>query len=282
VGGFRREYSIVDFVNSMFTLNKGRPIPLSAGPGGKRKGLRGEKLKCLSPWQFFQKGREIMADSWKRWEEAGPAAQGSIDGEALGRHIANLCLGPQDVLADFGCGSGELLAAASPLVKAATGIDVSPPQVERARQRLKGLDNVQVILSPFLEWNPQGMTYSRGSARKALHHLTDDEKFRFFVNAGLHFQPGSLFVVEDVLFAFEKEEQNEMMPRVEMEARDFYGPRWEKARDIFLHTLFQEFPTGKRVMEEAMRGGGFQPVEWKPVTCFYGILTARKAGGGRS
>jgi SAM-dependent methyltransferase len=60
-------------------------------------------------------------------------------------------------VADIGCGAGELslaLARGRPHV-AVTGVDISPPLIEVARERGTHLDNVRFEVADAAEWYPQ-------------------------------------------------------------------------------------------------------------------------------
>ena len=181
-----------------------------------------------------------------------------------------------DVVIDFGCGNGSILALAAPQVAFACGIDGSADQVELARRNLSGIANLEIQHSPFLEFRPPDRLCTKGWARKALHHLTDHEKGPFFRRMGGAFALGGLFLLEDGMFSFPREELDQQWPNVVREAEIYYGERWPLIRKDFEHTLRQEFPTDVPTWVETLRQGGLTLVEHRQTTCFYGSILARK------
>lgn len=53
-------------------------------------------------------------------------------------------LHPSSVVADLGCGTGQLMATIAPFVRRVIGVDDSPDMLEGARRRLGGLDSVEL------------------------------------------------------------------------------------------------------------------------------------------
>lgn len=59
--------------------------------------------------------------------------------------VALLALLPREtVVADLGCGTGQILARVAPFVRQAIGVDNSQPMLKAARKRLAGHDNVDL------------------------------------------------------------------------------------------------------------------------------------------
>lgn len=220
-----------------------------------------------------------MADFWKtqanidRYNQKHAVQQGEIE-----RYLGHLSLTPSDSFVDFGCGKGDFLLAAADQVRTVLGIDATPAQIEEARQAVIGKPNVEVMLADFLSFDPGERRFTKGSARKSLHHLTDSEKKTFCRKIGACFEGGSLFVIEDGMYPFPKEELENRMPEILEEASRYYGERWETIRTDLISTMREEYPTGHRVWEEALDEGGFDLVSYEPITSFYGRILARKRG----
>ena len=182
----------------------------------------------------------------------------------------------EDTLVDFGCGNGVLLEMAAPHIRSALGIDSSVEQIAQARERLKTFTNVSLNQSEFMECNLEGHSFSRGSARKALHHLTDDEKPLFFSKISPYFRAGSLFIIEDAVFDFHKEDLEKNSDMLFREAEGFYGDRWEKIKEAFRSTIFDEYSTDIYTWEKSLEHGGFRIIKKWRKTCFLATLLARK------
>jgi len=196
--------------------------------------------------------------------------------EDIKEYVKSLRLGPDESLADFGCGNGDMLFHVAAMVNFAMGVDESAPQLEQARAKNAANKNIVFTQCRLQECNLGGNIFTRGSARKSLHHLTDAEKPLFFKHIGPSFDPGAIFVIEDMVFDFPRRELEQNMPRILADAQKLYGARWADIKEAFLHTVHQEEPTGFDTWEQALNAGGFKVTEcWQP-NCFYGKITAVK------
>lgn len=192
--------------------------------------------------------------------------------------IEPLQLGREDRFVDYGCGNGLFLALARPRTAGAVGVDSSPEQIKLARENLAGVPGVELVEMDLLrfaqEWGGAA-GFTKAFSRKALHHLDDAQKGSFFQGASRQLDRGALFLVEDAVFDFDKAELEARMPQVEREAQAFFGNLWPRKRADVLRTLANEFPTGWRQWEAALRQGGFDIVRRWQKTCFYGAILAR-------
>jgi len=191
-------------------------------------------------------------------------------------YLARLRLVPGDVFVDFGCGQGDMLAVAAETVQTVVGVDVSPQQLALARERLEGRSGARLIESAFLDFRWDGEPFTKGAARKALHHLDDQQKGEFLRQVAPHFAPGALFILEDGVFDFDRAELEARMPAVLEEAAVYYQDAWEAKRKDFVECLRHEFPTGRNAWEGAFAGAGFEIVDRWQASSFYGGLLARK------
>jgi SAM-dependent methyltransferase len=119
--------------------------------------------------------RETILDQFTR--QAVPfATSPAIRDEAALRLVVDFSgAGPEDTALDVACGPGLLVCAFAPVVRHATGIDVTPAMLERARalQAERGLSNVSWVEGDALPlpW-PDG-SFTIVSARFAFHHFLD-------------------------------------------------------------------------------------------------------------
>ncbi len=83
--------------------------------------------------------------------------------------------GPTDTVLDVACGPGLVVCAFARVVTHATGIDLTPAMLERARklQEAKGLTNVTWKLGDVLPLPFPDASFSIVTSRFALHHLLD-------------------------------------------------------------------------------------------------------------
>src|ERR1700722_50676 len=117
----------------------------------------------------------LIRDQFTRQAVPFSTAAAIRNEEALQRIVQMAEAGPVDTSLDVACGPGLLACAFARVVRHATGIDLTPAMLERARevQRQQGLDNLtwrqgDVLPLPF----PDG-SFSIVSARFAFHHFLD-------------------------------------------------------------------------------------------------------------
>lgn len=192
------------------------------------------------------------------------------------RYLRLLALDEGDAFVDFGCGRGDMLALAAPRVNSALGLDVSPQQLALARERLRGFDNVQLEESSFEAFRPGGRRFTKGFARKALHHLDDGGKTEFFRRVGPAFEAGGVFLLEDAVYDFDRGELESRMPGLLKEMEAYFGAQWAEKKDDVLHMLRHEFPTGYNAWTAALEAGGFRVVERRQKTSFIAMVFARR------
>lgn len=77
------------------------------------------------------RSRAFFSESAERWEEV----RSGLYGTGVSTLPLFGLLEPEQVLADLGCGTGQLAAAASPFVRRVVGVDRSPAMLRAARRR---------------------------------------------------------------------------------------------------------------------------------------------------
>jgi SAM-dependent methyltransferase len=119
--------------------------------------------------------------------------QPRLAGEAVLREL--LPAQPRSLL-DLGCGDGRLMSLVledRPSLQRACGVDVSPPMLERARQRFAGQERVEVR-----EWDLDTDVRSLGVfdvvvSGFAIHHLADERKQALYAEVASQLTPDGLF-----------------------------------------------------------------------------------------
>lgn len=146
-----------------------------------------------------------------------------------------------DVL-DLGCGNGALFTHAAPKVKTCTGLDISDAQLDIARKNLSAFSNIKYVKSTLQEADFPANSFTKVSIRKAIHHLTNDEKGILINKVCQWLKPGGIFIIEDLITTFALHRKDERRDLIEAEASVYYGERWPQLRDAFLTTLYVELP----------------------------------------
>jgi ubiquinone/menaquinone biosynthesis C-methylase UbiE len=119
--------------------------------------------------------REQILDQFTRQAVPFATAPAIRNQEALDRIVRMANAGPDDTVLDVACGPGLLVCAFAPVVKHATGIDITPAMIEQAcaLQEQRGLTNVTWQQGDVLPLPYNDDQFSIVSARFAFHHFID-------------------------------------------------------------------------------------------------------------
>jgi SAM-dependent methyltransferase len=121
--------------------------------------------------------RDLVLDQFTR--QAGPfsTAPGIRDEAALRLLVEASGAGRDDTVLDVACGPGLVVCAFARVVRFATGIDVTPAMLERARALAaeRGLGNVAFRLGDVDPLPFPDAAFSIVTCRFAFHHFTDPQ-----------------------------------------------------------------------------------------------------------
>src|SRR5881396_1277241 len=114
---------------------------------------------------------ESILDQFTKQAVPFSTAAGIRDEEALRLVVDLTDAGPDDTLLDVACGPGLLVCAFARVVRHATGIDLTPAMLDRARalQQERGLPNVTWQLGDVLPLPYADVAFSLVTARFAFH-----------------------------------------------------------------------------------------------------------------
>jgi SAM-dependent methyltransferase len=117
----------------------------------------------------------LILDQFTRQATPFATAPGIQDEEALALIVAFSGAGPDDTVLDVACGPGIVVCAFARTVRHATGIDVTPAMLDRARalQRDHGLTNVTWRQGDVLPLPYPDASFSVVVSRFAFHHFLE-------------------------------------------------------------------------------------------------------------
>src|SRR5713226_5161704 len=117
----------------------------------------------------------MILDQFSRQAVPFSTSPGIKDEQALRLIVELSGAGPEDLVLDVACGGGIVVCAFAPVVRQATGIDMTPAMLERARHLAaeKGITNVS-----WREGDVARLPYPDGAftivvTRFAMHHFPD-------------------------------------------------------------------------------------------------------------
>jgi len=139
------------------------------------------------------KSREFFAAAGSTWDDLrqelfGPAVGG---GALLGLLDGNWVAG------DLGCGSGHLTALLAPFVGRVIAVDASSSMLDRAKDRLAGVQHVELRVGELEELPVADAELDAAVISLVLHHTPDPR--RVIVEAMRVLKPGGRLLVVDLL-----------------------------------------------------------------------------------
>jgi ubiquinone/menaquinone biosynthesis C-methylase UbiE len=121
--------------------------------------------------------QDLILDQFTKQAVPFATAPGIKDEEALKLIIEFTDAGSNDTVLDVACGPGLVVCAFAPVVRHATGIDLTPAMIEHARslQKAKGLTNVTWRVGDVLPLPYADSSFSIVTSRYAFHHFLDPQ-----------------------------------------------------------------------------------------------------------
>lgn len=119
--------------------------------------------------------KRLILDQFTRQAVPFATAPGILDEQALALLVEFSGAGPDDTVLDVACGPGLVVCAFARVVRHATGIDITPAMLDRARtvQKERGLTNVTWTLGDVLPLPWPDASFSIVVSRFAFHHLQE-------------------------------------------------------------------------------------------------------------
>ena len=119
--------------------------------------------------------RDLILDQFSLQAVPFSTAPGIKDEQALRLIVESTGAGPEDTVLDVACGGGIVVCAFARVVKHATGIDLTPAMLDRARAYAaeQGLTNVSWKQGDVLPLPYSDGSFSLVTSRFAFHHFLD-------------------------------------------------------------------------------------------------------------
>src|SRR5262250_2991982 len=122
--------------------------------------------------------RDQILDQFTRQAVPFSTAPGVKDEQALRLVVEFTGAGPDDTVLDVACGPGILACAFARVVRHATGIDITPAMLDRARtlQREQGLTNLTWQQGDVLPLPFPDASFTIVTSRFAFHHFLEPQR----------------------------------------------------------------------------------------------------------
>ena len=198
-------------------------------------------------------GREHLDEEYVASYDAKAGLDAADELELLRTHG----LGPETTLVDLGAGTGVLARAAALHCRRVVAVDPSPAMA--ARLRLDSPANLEVVEAGFLTYRHAAEAPGLVHSRNALHHLPDFWKGIALARVHDLLAPGGVFVLRDLVYAFEPHETEAAIEAWLADAAASPDLGWTRA-ELEEHVR-TEHSTYSWLVEPLLEHAGFEIVE---------------------
>jgi ubiquinone/menaquinone biosynthesis C-methylase UbiE len=198
--------------------------------------------------------------------------------------LRDLGLNETSTLVDLGAGTGAFALAVAPFCRRVVAIDVSPAMLAVLRQKAErlGIDNVEPVQAGFLSYQHRGEPADFVYSRHALHHLPDVWKAVALARIAAILEPGGVFRLRDLIYAFDPFEAAERFAVWLDRAPERPEQGWTRA-ELETH-IREEFSTFTWLLEPMLERAGFtiDAASYDPSGIFAAYTCVRSERGDSS
>lgn len=184
------------------------------------------------------------------------------------------------VVADLGCGGGQLTIPLARRGAKVTGVDISPRMVDLLREKAsrRGLE-IDGVVSPI-----EGVTFPPGSldlvvSNYAMHHVRDERKAAVVRAAAVWLRPGGRLVVGDMMFGRGSSSRDRQIIAAKakvMLGRGWAG-WWRLGKNVLRFALrIRERPISMEAWTSLFEAAGLVDVTAQPVVAEAAIVSGTK------
>lgn len=119
--------------------------------------------------------------------------------------VKKLEITPEDIILDFGCGTGGIALNIANHCKKVICVDISRTMLDVLKNKAekRGIENIETHCAGFLTYNHQQAPVDKIVSKFALHHLPDFWKSVALLRMNDILKPGGKLYLFDVIFTFD-------------------------------------------------------------------------------
>jgi ubiquinone/menaquinone biosynthesis C-methylase UbiE len=170
--------------------------------------------------------------------------------------VGKLEITEEDVVLDFGCGTGEIALNLAQYSKKVIGVDLSPEMLNilKTKAEKQNITNIEIHCGGFLSYKHEGKVVDKIVSKFALHHLPDFWKSIALLKMAHILKAGGKLYYSDVVFTFDpKNHTNDINSMIE-DLRCAAGD--SMAHETLIH-IKEEFSTYDWIMDGLFEKTGF-------------------------
>lgn len=177
--------------------------------------------------------------------------------DELSRMIKAVKPNNDDLLIEFGCGTGFFSIEMAKKCKKVIAVDISEKMLEYAADRAgkENITNIEFVHSGFLNYQHRDRPADSIITQLALHHLPDFWKFIAINNIYNMLKVNGLLYLSDVVFPFEKSADYNII--INNMLRDFEEKAGHETAGKFKNHIKNEYSTFDWILEEMFGKAGF-------------------------
>lgn len=171
--------------------------------------------------------------------------------------VQNLEITPDDIVLDFGCGTGEISLNMAKYCKKVVCVDISREMLDilEKKAQKQSIINIETHCAGFLTYED----YKINSIDKiysifSLHHLPDFWKSIALLNMAKILNPNGKLYIFDVIFTFDPKEHQKVLDKMIKDMRNFAGDIMADETEMHIR---EEFSTYDWIMEGLLKKAGF-------------------------
>ena len=170
--------------------------------------------------------------------------------------VDKLKITKEDVVLDFGCGTGGIALNLTPYCKKVICVDLSSEMLNilKAKAEKQNITNIETHCAGFLTYRHEGEEVDKIVSKFALHHLPDFWKSIALLKMADILKTGGNLYLSDVVFNFDPQDHESSINDMIDDMRDMAS---ESMVDETITHIQDEFSTYDWIMDDLLKKAGF-------------------------
>ncbi len=170
--------------------------------------------------------------------------------------LEKLKITEEDVVLDFGCGTGGIALNLTPFCKKVICVDLSSEMLDILESKAikQNITNIETHINGFLTYHHEGDKVDKIVSKFALHHLPDFWKSIALLKMANTLKTGGKLYLSDVVFTFEPSDHESSIKGMIEDMRDMAS---DSMVDETITHIKEEFSTYDWVIEGLLEKAGF-------------------------